>query len=144
MCNDIIRIASHNPAVSPVALEYASADGGDDMRPPNLMYATGTPLYSMCPTPPYAILAIFCGVGGWHEPSELRMFFMSASFAFIGIIPSASFRIGMLYGHCVTVSGLGVYPVFVAICIGGCTSNACWSLSFAALFLLFFFDCFLS
>ena len=139
MCSGIILIASHTPAVSPVALEYASADGGDGIRPPNLMYATGTPLYSMCPTPPYATLAIFCGVGGWHEPSELRMYFMSSSFASVGIIPSTSSLIGMLYGHCVAASGLGVYSVFVVICIGGCTSSACLSSSFVVSVFFFFF-----
>ena len=48
----IILMASHNLSVSLIALEYDSADGGDSSRPPYLMYATGFPLCTMCPTPP--------------------------------------------------------------------------------------------
>ena len=72
MCSGTIRIASHTPAVSPVALEYASADGGDGTRPPNLIYATGTPLYSMWPTPPFVTLGMLPSVvwaGGMSHQS---------------------------------------------------------------------------
>ena len=48
----IIRMASHKPPVSPIALEYDSADGGDNSRPPYLIYAIGLPLCTICPTPP--------------------------------------------------------------------------------------------
>ena len=35
----IILIASHSPPVSPIALEYGLADGGESSLPPYLMYA---------------------------------------------------------------------------------------------------------
>ena len=50
--SDIIRMASHKPPVSPIALEYDSADGGDSSRPPCLIYAIGFPLCTICPTLP--------------------------------------------------------------------------------------------
>ena len=62
---------------------------------------------------------------------------MSSSLASVGIIPSTSSLIGMLYGHCVAASGLGVYSVFDMICISGCTSNACLSSSSTVSFFLF-------
>ena len=62
---------------------------------------------------------------------------MSASLASVGIMPLASSLIGMLYGPCVALSGLGVHFVFGVVCIGGCTSNACLSSSFAMSIFLF-------
>ena len=82
-----MRIASHRPPLSPIALEGGSADGGEVIRPPYLIYATGLPATIMWPTPPYPTLAMLPGAAGFNAPSELSEYAISFGWVCAGMIP---------------------------------------------------------